>query len=739
MAAELDDTLSADVFAQNQREAAEQHKQIDIKKQELNDERIALGVQLEKLKEQGQEVEAEITSLRGRKSQLDRDSLRIRAGLAQVLDLPEDTFPYVGELLRVKEDEAQWEPAIQRVLNGLGRQLLVPNVYYDPVSEYVEQKHLNGRLVYQRVKGAPSVSESHLPDNALYFKLQIKPGTDFRDWLAAHLIERYDYVCSDTLADFRHARRAITIQGQIKHSADRHEKDDRSRLGDRRRYVLGWENEAMIAAYEQQLDELATQFERVGVQDDEIKGYIARLEQQRRALEQVTFYSDFAALDVRGAQTSLQQTRDDYERLKATPEAARFQHLNDDLQATEVELQGERTRQRQQDQQLGQVKGDLRGYKRQFEEAQRVTAEYDEETMQPVLQAIDEDRKSDDSLPEFSLDTIDRILRLMGHTYERYREGQQGRLREMAGSAIRRMQQFKNNYHVETQDVDASMEPLAVQWYTDKLEQIEQHDLPRYKVEFEQLMQRNVVSSINGFQVALNNQVDQYQRQIDQLNGSLRNIDYTTETYIQLVYERTSDANIQQFRTDLANCFPNVGRDGDTANRRAYENIRDLLHALEERKTWADKVTDVRQWLDFAAEERLKSDDTPRERYEGASGKSGGQKAKLAYTILASAIAYQYGLFAPDRDPRKTFRFVVVDEVFSKSDESNSRFAMDLFRNLGLQVLVVTPSDKLHIVEPYIGACHYVWNNEDGNHSQVQNLTVEQLADQRAELAAGAD
>ncbi|MEL6148471.1 MAG: ATP-binding protein, partial [Chloroflexota bacterium] len=170
-AAELDDTLSADAFAQNQQQAAKQLRRIDDEKQRLNDERIALGVQLEKLKEQGQEVEAEIESLCGRKSQLDRTSLNIRAGLAQVLDLPEDTFPYVGELLRVKEDEAQWEPAIQRVLNGLGRQLLVPNVYYDPVSEYVEQNDLKGRLVYQRVKGAPSVSESHLPDNALYFKL----------------------------------------------------------------------------------------------------------------------------------------------------------------------------------------------------------------------------------------------------------------------------------------------------------------------------------------------------------------------------------------------------------------------------------------------------------------------------------------------------------------------------------------------------------------------------------------
>jgi uncharacterized protein YPO0396 len=73
---------------------------------------------------------------------------------------------------------------------------------------------------------------------------------------------------------------------------------------------------------------------------------------------------------------------------------------------------------------------------------------------------------------------------------------------------------------------------------------------------------------------------------------------------------------------------------------------------------------------------------------------SGGQKAKLAYTILASAIAYHFGLNQENLGA-KSFRFVVIDEAFSKSDDDNARYAMELFKNLNLQLLVITPKDKL--------------------------------------------
>jgi len=168
------------------------------------------------------------------------------------------------------------------------------------------------------------------------------------------------------------------------------------------------------------------------------------------------------------------------------------------------------------------------------------------------------------------------------------------------------------------------------------------------------------------------------------------------------------------------------------ANEASFQSIRALLKRFEEDARWTSLVTDVRNWLDFSASELYRETGEQKNYYTDSSGKSGGQKAKLAYTILASAIAYQYGL-DQESGRERTFRFVAVDEAFSKSDEQNARYAMELFRQLDLQLLVITPLDKIHVVEPYISACHFVTNNEEENDSRVFNLTfAEYLARKQA-------
>jgi uncharacterized protein YPO0396 len=161
-----------------------------------------------------------------------------------------------------------------------------------------------------------------------------------------------------------------------------------------------------------------------------------------------------------------------------------------------------------------------------------------------------------------------------------------------------------------------------------------------------------------------------------------------------------------------------------------------LIQRFEQEERWTAKVTDVRNWLDFSAEERYREDDTTKNYYSDSSGKSGGQKTKLAYTILASAIAYQYGLDQHE-ERKQAFRFVVIDEAFVRSDEMNARYAMELFKQLDLQLLVVTPLDKIHVIEPYITACHYVTNNQEENDSKVYNFTMSEYFEHKQALQAG--
>jgi len=72
----------------------------------------------------------------------------------------------------------------------------------------------------------------------------------------------------------------------------------------------------------------------------------------------------------------------------------------------------------------------------------------------------------------------------------------------------------------------------------------------------------------------------------------------------------------------------------------------------------------------------------------------------------------------------------VIDEAFGRGSDESTRFALRLFRALGLQLLIVTPLQKIHVIEPYVNAVGYV-DNRTGSSSRLHTLTIEEFRRQR--------
>ncbi len=218
------------------------------------------------------------------------------------------------------------------------------------------------------------------------------------------------------------------------------------------------------------------------------------------------------------------------------------------------------------------------------------------------------------------------------------------------------------------------------------------------------------------------------------INNHLRQVDYNPGTYIELTRDQVRGGvaeEIEQFRGDLRACLSDTLGES-TYTETKYEQVRQLLDRLEsaadEDQRWAERVTDVRQWYTFGASERWRADDTEKEFYSDSGGKSGGQKEKLAYTVLASAIAYQFGL---NENRTRTFRFVMIDEAFGRGSDDSTRHGLELFRQMNIQLLIVTPLQKINIIEQYINAVHFV-SNEAGNNSQVRTISKAEYEQQKA-------
>jgi uncharacterized protein YPO0396 len=73
---------------------------------------------------------------------------------------------------------------------------------------------------------------------------------------------------------------------------------------------------------------------------------------------------------------------------------------------------------------------------------------------------------------------------------------------------------------------------------------------------------------------------------------------------------------------------------------------------------------------------------------------------------------------------------VVIDESFGRGSDESTRYALTLFTRLGLQLLIVTPLQKIHVIEPFVSAVGFV-DNRSGNYSRLQTLTIEEYRAER--------
>ena len=191
---------------------------------------------------------------------------------------------------------------------------------------------------------------------------------------------------------------------------------------------------------------------------------------------------------------------------------------------------------------------------------------------------------------------------------------------------------------------------------------------------------------------------------------------YNAGRYITLDNEPTTNQEVPQFRADLRNLTNDalavdddhyseqrfldvqriierfhgrearrIGQDLDSAGHRRAQLVRlHRLRALASRPTRSARPTPT-PTASPAARRRSSPTRSSRPRLPTSSGSTGGRQSR-------------------------DFRFAVIDEAFGRGSDDSTRFALQLFATLGLQLLVVTPLQKVHVIEPYVQAIGFVDN-----------------------------
>jgi uncharacterized protein YPO0396 len=275
---------------------------------------------------------------------------------------------------------------------------------------------------------------------------------------------------------------------------------------------------------------------------------------------------------------------------------------------------------------------------------------------------------------------------------------------------------------------DLDSNPQSLPGFRRLYEKSEKDDLPRHERRLKQRLNEKVLHEIGVLHGSLENEREEIRSKIELLNEALRRLDWRTGTFMRLEPSDTGDAEIRDFRRELAGCLQGKFEGTAEANEATFERIEALVNKLRDDANlrWREKVIDVRKWFTFAAREYDGVTGESGSYYDGGTGQSGGEKGKLAFLVLVAAIAYQYDI-DPDDSQSDRFHFVMVDEMFSRSDDARARYALDLFKRFGLQLAIVAPLDaKARVTEQHVGMYGYIVKDPETHRSELIGLTAQQ-------------
>ena len=732
---ELPQGVDSSIFEKNKTIAKEQKK---VLTERLDND---LAERKRHLQNEKEDIEANIKShvetikyLREHNNNISGRVSEIRDEIIGYIGATTDEIPFIGELISVKDKEREWESAIERILHNFALRLIVPEKYYRQVNDYVNNHNLRGRIVYHRYNGVETLRDLEyrsVQDSSLLNKIDFKPDAKYVDWIEDRLHAEFNYICVNTLEDFNHINeKAVTKEGLIKSKGGKHEKDDRQEVNRREHYVLGWDNSAKIAALKKEYDNLCSQVTAKNNEIKEIDNKRKETEKRKEAFSRLLDFDKFEDIDWQSCSIRINEKKEQKKQLEST---------NDRVKTLQEQLEGVKKSLTDIRDQNDKLIGDKALLNNDYKETE--TRCSDNSNALVLMDSVDVEEfetKNPDLLLVGLADLKPRLQLMQNEISDKINTKQREKYNKESDCG-NKISKFKNpSEEITTKfrdwrsDVNSLPDSIEfVSEYQRFLKRLNEEDLPGFEKRFNKYLHDTLTNHISVFRRFFIDWESSINKTIEQLNSYLKDIDFDVnpETYIQLASNKKHNVDINEFSKLLNDAMPNqheINSNVDGQRIHFERRVLPLMQRLLDEQ-WRTKVMDVRGWLTYKAVEYYKADDIKRNTYESMGQLSGGEKAQLTYTILGSAIAYQFGLTKHGCD--SSFRFIAIDEAFRAQDEDKARYLISLCKQLHLQLLVVTPSDNIHIVENDISYVHYV--ERKGNTSVLYNMPINQFKEER--------
>ncbi len=239
--------------------------------------------------------------------------------------------------------------------------------------------------------------------------------------------------------------------------------------------------------------------------------------------------------------------------------------------------------------------------------------------------------------------------------------------------------------------------------YDKDLEHLSSIDLPNYLHQITQAKENAYHKFRDDFIAKLKSNIETVQRQISELNASLRDSRFGTDSYHFEVRPRAQYRNYYDMITDTMLMSGGYNLMTDQFNEKYAREIAELFDLLivnetevssAKRAEYEEKIkkfTDYRTYLLFDLIVTDTSGSTQR-LSKTMTKKSGGETQIPFYISLLASFSQACRIKSPTMN--NTLRLIILDEAFSKMDKERVREAISLLRRFGLQAIFSTPDDS---------------------------------------------
>lgn len=704
----LDPALDANLFGNQRLQIDSLKKETEGQRDQLESETWNLGAKKQALQDELQALEQEIAEIRTRPgSNVPPIHQQFRSELASQLKLTEAALPFVAELIEVQAEAQPWRGAIERALGAQRLRLMVPSTAMQAALRWVNGR--NNRLHVRLLEVATHVAPFQFLDDGFTHKLNFKPHP-YQNALK-HFLASLDRHCVASTEILAHTPHAMTAQGLMSGKRGLFEKQDQTPL--QQGWLTGFDNKDYLASRNIEAATIRTQLEKQESLFQASRKQVSALSQRLILLQQLGALQ-FADIDVASAEQDRAALSARLNSLVAPDsDTGRFKLALDKIQGEIKSTRQKREQALISASHLEQQHGEALA---QHQRCLRRSA-----TLSPAQQELAE--------RHFKLQTLQEVQALADHeeNTQRYWLGKEQDISKTVGTCERRLVSQMGVAQKEDRGALAEVgtELEDVPHYLDCLQRLINEALPEKEKRFLAYLNQSSDQGVTQLLSSIDNEVSIIEARIDDLNATMRRVDFQPGHYLRLEPRRViheSLKTLQQAQRSLRSAA--LQDDAGESHYRALANLVSLLRDASERRTTvgARALLDPRYRLQFAVSVINRDGDKVMETRNSSQGGSGGEKEIIASYILTASLSYA---LCPEGSNRPLFGTIILDEAFSKSSQAVAGRIIMALREFGLHPLFVTPNKEMRLLRHHTRSAILI--HRKGSHASMTSLSWEEL------------